>query len=98
MPKLNQIIAIEKGVKSSTYAKVSDAYKHFQKPALFGGITCSYSPKNDDGDALPPESTLVRMRVEKMQDAVKFAREEANNSQVEMQHVGDAFFGFLFAK
>jgi hypothetical protein len=66
MPKLNQIVAIEKGVKSSTYSKVSEAYKKFQKPALFGGISRTYRPKNDDGDMLPPESTRVKRRVEEM--------------------------------
>lgn len=35
-------------------------------------------------------------RVEKLQQAVKFAREEANGAEVTDQRVGDAVFGFLF--
>ena len=35
-------------------------------------------------------------RVEKLQQAVKFAREEANNVEVEDQTVGEQVFGYLF--
>ncbi|HLG78190.1 MAG TPA: hypothetical protein VKX46_17370, partial [Ktedonobacteraceae bacterium] len=35
-------------------------------------------------------------RVEKLQEAVKFAREEANNMEVEEQKVGDKVFTYLF--
>jgi hypothetical protein len=35
-------------------------------------------------------------RVESLQAAVKFAREEANGTAVTDQHVGDAVFGYLF--
>ena len=34
-------------------------------------------------------------RVEKLQEAVKFAREEANNAETSDQKVGDAVFKFL---
>jgi hypothetical protein len=34
--------------------------------------------------------------VEKLQQSVKFAREEANNTEVTDQRVGDAVFGYLF--
>ena len=36
-------------------------------------------------------------RVEKLQAAVKFAREEANAVEVTDQKVGEALFGYLFA-
>ena len=35
-------------------------------------------------------------RVEKLQEAVKFAREEANGTVAADQHVGEAVFGYLF--
>ena len=35
-------------------------------------------------------------RIEKLQQAVKFAREEANGADVTDQRVGDAVFGYLF--
>ena len=48
--------------------------------------------------ALPAKrvSTLLE-RVEKLQQAVKFAREEANNTEAVDKHVGDRVFGYLFA-
>jgi hypothetical protein len=36
-------------------------------------------------------------RVERLQEAVKFAREEANNLEVQDQKVGEKIFQFLFA-
>ena len=35
-------------------------------------------------------------RVERLRDAVKFAREEANGAEVTDQRVGDAVFGCIF--
>ena len=35
-------------------------------------------------------------RVLALQTAVKFAREEANNTEVTDQHIGGAIFGYLF--
>lgn len=64
MPKLSQIIAIEKGVKTASYSKLSEAHKKLQKPALLAGIARTYRSKDDDGDQLPPESTRVQMRAE----------------------------------
>ena len=39
---------------------------------------------------------ILLERVEKLQQAVKFAREEANNTEVTDQKVGAAIFGYLF--
>jgi hypothetical protein len=36
-------------------------------------------------------------RLEKLQQAVKFAREEANNAEAEEQKVGDRIFNYLFS-
>jgi hypothetical protein len=36
-------------------------------------------------------------RVEKLQQAVKFAREEANNVEVEDQRIGGQVFDYLFS-
>jgi hypothetical protein len=48
--------------------------------------------------ALP--ATRVRLlldRVEELQRAVKYAREEANGTEVTDRHAGDVIFGYLFA-
>jgi uncharacterized protein YfkK (UPF0435 family) len=62
MPKLNQIIAIEKSVKSQSLRELTDAHKMLQKDALLSGIARTYRPRDDEGDQLPPESTRVQVR------------------------------------
>jgi hypothetical protein len=64
--KLNQIIAIEKGTKSRTLADLTQAHHALQKPALLAGIARNYTPKDDAGEQLPPESTRVQVRAEEM--------------------------------
>ncbi len=47
--------------------------------------------------ALPARKVAALLeRVEKLQRAVKFAREEANAVEVKQQKVGAALFGYLF--
>jgi len=64
VPKLNQIIAVEKGTKSRTQRELNDAYQRLQKPALLSGISRTYQPNDDEGEVLPPESTRVQVRAE----------------------------------
>lgn len=64
MTKLNQIIAVEKGVKSKSYADISAAHHKVQKAALLAGIARTYQPKDDEGEQLPPESTRVQIKAE----------------------------------
>lgn len=66
MPKLNQIIAIEKGVKSRTQRDLTDAHHALQKPALLAGISRTYQPDDEMGEKLPPENTRVQVRVQDM--------------------------------
>jgi|SRR5882672_8420999 len=62
--KLNQIIAVEKGVKSKSYADVTEAHHAVQKQALLSGISRVYQPKDEEGEQLPPESTRVQLKAE----------------------------------
>ncbi|HEX5084517.1 MAG TPA: hypothetical protein VFY40_20945 [Blastocatellia bacterium] len=39
MSKLNQIVAIEKGVKSRVYGEITEMRKLSQKPDLFSGFS-----------------------------------------------------------
>jgi hypothetical protein len=61
--KLNQIIAIEKGVKSRVYGEISELHKATQKPALFNGFNKEYQPKEDGGETLPAERQRVQFVV-----------------------------------
>jgi hypothetical protein len=62
--KLNQIIAVEKGVKNRSFTELTEAHHGVQKPALLAGISRTYQPKDEEGEQLPPESTRVQVRIE----------------------------------
>jgi hypothetical protein len=64
MTLLNQVLAVEDSVKSTAERGLTTAHHAAQKDALFGGISRTYRPKDDDGDKLPPESTKVQQDVE----------------------------------
>ncbi|SFE66797.1 hypothetical protein SAMN05216251_104299 [Actinacidiphila alni] len=64
MAKLNQIIAVEKGVKSKAQQELTTAHHDLQKPALLSGISRTYQPKDEEGEQLPPESTRVQIKAE----------------------------------
>ncbi|MEU3712633.1 hypothetical protein [Streptomyces catenulae] len=64
MAKLNQIIAVEKGVKSKSQQDLTAAQHGLQKPALLSGIARTYRPKDEEGEQLPPESTRVQIQAE----------------------------------
>ncbi len=70
MGKLNQIIAIEKGVKSRVYGEITEIYKAVQKPALFNGFAKTYLKKDEDGEDLPPERQRVQYVVKDILNAV----------------------------
>jgi len=63
MTKLHQILALEKGMKNKREKAQTAAYQLFQAPQPFSGIARSYTPRDDDGEALPSESQLVQARV-----------------------------------
>ncbi|WP_320783825.1 hypothetical protein [Streptomyces sp. CRN 30] len=64
MAKLNQIIAVEKGVRAKSLQDVTAAHQKVQKPALLAGIARTYQPKDEEGEQLPPESTRVQVQAE----------------------------------
>ena len=66
MTKLNQIIAIEKGVKNTAFSELTEAHHQLQKPTLLSGISRTYRPKDEEGETLPPESTRVQVRGEEV--------------------------------
>lgn len=66
MARLNQIIAIEKGVKSQSLRELTDAHHALQKPPLLSGIARTYQPKDEEGEQYPPESTKVQIKAEEI--------------------------------
>src|SRR5438128_4628235 len=68
-PKLNQIVAIEKGVKSRVYAELTADHQVLQKDELFRGHAKTYRPKDDDptqptGETLPDDNKKVIHRAD----------------------------------
>lgn len=63
MTKQNQIVAIEKGVKTTTGRDITNLYQLIQKPDLQAGITKTYQPRDDEGEQLPAESKLVQVKL-----------------------------------
>lgn len=68
MPKLNQILAVEKGTKSRAYGELTQMNKAAQKPALFSGFSKNYRPKDEDGERFPPEAQRVQKTAREMLD------------------------------
>jgi hypothetical protein len=60
MAKLNQILAIEKGIKTRVYAEFTELHNATQKPALMNGFTKTYQPRDEDGETYPAESQKVQ--------------------------------------
>lgn len=61
MTKLNQIIAIEKGVKARAYGEITEVNKLVQKPDLFNGMVRTYKRKDEDSEDLPAEKKRVQL-------------------------------------
>ena len=64
MAKLNQIIAVEKGVKAKSFADLTAAHHDVQKTTLLSGLSRTYQPRDEEGEQLPPESTRVQVKAE----------------------------------
>lgn len=66
MSRLNQIIAVEKGVKSRSFQELTEAHHALQKPTILAGISRTYRPKDEEGEQLPAEATKVQIRAEEI--------------------------------
>src|SRR5579883_2811191 len=66
MARLNQIIAVEKGVKGQSAQELAEAQSALQKPTLLAGISRTYRPKDEEGEQLPPESTRVQVKADEI--------------------------------
>lgn len=62
--KLNQIVAVSKGLQSRTMAAVNLIDNTFNRTMLFSGFSKTYTAKFDGGDVFPKEETLVQKDAE----------------------------------
>ena len=70
MAKLNQILAIEKGIKTRVYAEFTELHQATQKPGLMNGFIKSYQPRDEDGETYPTESQKVQYHAADVLDRV----------------------------
>ncbi|MGE0709638.1 MAG: hypothetical protein AB7T09_16800 [Planctomycetota bacterium] len=64
--KLNQVLAIEKGTKARIHGEITRMHHALQKPGLLNGFAKTYRPKEEDGDAYPPENVRVQLNAAQM--------------------------------
>lgn len=62
--KLNQVIAIEKGVKERASQAVANFNKIMQHGNLAEGFIKTYTPREENGEDLPPETKRVQFKVD----------------------------------
>jgi hypothetical protein len=62
--KLNQIVAVEKGVKGRAEKALTEAHHGLKKMELLSGISRVYKPSAEDGEQLPPEHKKVQLLAE----------------------------------
>lgn len=68
--KLNQIVAIENGVKSRTTKALSQSHNMNQKPTLFDGFTATFEKVDEDYIDEPPQVQVVqRVAVDVLSEA-----------------------------
>ena len=69
--RLNQVLAVERGVKGKVNSDVDAIYKQAQKPALFDGFRKTYKKKDEnDPDDAPPQKQNVQMSAKTALDTV----------------------------
>jgi hypothetical protein len=66
MPKMNQILAIEKGEKNKTYSDLTKTHHSLQTKEKLAGLSKTYQPNDDDGEKYPDEETRVQVRAHRV--------------------------------
>lgn len=62
--KLNQVLAVEKGIKTRTYSALTEMHKAAQVAALFNGFSKTYEPVNEAQLPQAPQSQKVQKSAE----------------------------------
>lgn len=64
--RLNQVLAVERGLKSRIEEERTAIYHTLQKPSLFDGLARSYRPLREDGERKPPENKRVQFKADEL--------------------------------
>lgn len=71
MPKLNQILAIERNVKNKREDEFTKLHQDLTKSDLLFGLSRSYQPKTEGDEVFPSENKVVQLKAE---EALKHLR------------------------
>src|SRR5258708_401786 len=63
---LSKIVAVEKDIKEKAASSRARAEGMFGKSGLYSGLSRTYTPKDEEGEQLPPESTSVQVKVKQV--------------------------------
>lgn len=66
MAKLNEIVAIEKGVKSRIESELTEMHKSSQKPQLFTGFVKTWRKRLEQEEDFPQEQQKVQLRASEL--------------------------------
>ncbi len=69
--RLNQIVALNAPKKADTQKVLGTFYHICQKPEPFFGLERTYTPKDDNGEALPSENKKVQLRIDELLNDLK---------------------------
>ena len=83
--KLNQCIAVEKGVRGREGEKLGAVYKTFQRADAFGGMVRKYKPLNDDQST--PAGELLPNEQKNVQEFVRVLLAQVTEASVEIANV-----------
>lgn len=61
--RLNQLLAVEKQVKTVATAALTTAYHDAQRAALVDGFTRTYKPLEEGGEVFPKEEKILQTRI-----------------------------------
>ncbi len=61
MTQLNQVLAIEKGIKTRATTEKTNMHRVTQKASLMNGHTKRFQPKEEGGETFPPENQIVQV-------------------------------------
>ena len=64
MTKLHEIIAVLKGIKSRGYTEVTALFKDAQRTEPYNGLSKTYAPRTEGGEARPAERKAVEQNAE----------------------------------
>jgi hypothetical protein len=62
--RLNQLLAIEKGLRQQVQKDLTELHRAAQKDELYDGLEKTYTPNTEEGEQLPPESKVIQQRAE----------------------------------